>query len=88
MAQISTVWTKHLKSEKDKEDFVTSLKGQTYITSRLVDILEENLDGILRSEIKQADFEDAAWAYKQAFRNGKKAALKEVLDLFDFLRKD
>jgi len=31
------------------------------------------------------DFDDPNWAFKQAFRNGEKTALKEVLELLSFI---
>lgn len=81
---VSLDWTKHLRTEKDREDFVTVLRNSTYITGRLADILRERLDSVYREETKLGDFSDPNWSHKQAFRNGRKQVLKEVLDLLSF----
>lgn len=81
---ISSDWTKNLPADKRK-DFEQVLRNSTYITSRLADILEERLHTVLRSETSLDDF-TGDWAYKQAFRNGQKQALKAVLDLLSFTK--
>jgi hypothetical protein len=35
-------------------------------------------DEIRHNEENVEDFQDAAWAYKQAFRNGERAALRHI----------
>ena len=79
-------WTKHLKSKKDKDDFELTLRNSTYTMGRLAELLEERLRAMDKEETKLDDFESPGWAYKQAFRNGRRKALTEVLDLLDFTR--
>jgi hypothetical protein len=83
----STQWTKHLRSEKEKEDFLAILGNSTTVLYRLRDILVEELTGINNSECSISDFEDASWSHKQAFRNGERARIKKLLDLLQPERK-
>lgn len=82
----SLKWTEHLKTPKERQDFEVVLKNSTYITGRLYEILTDRMNDVLREETKLDDFKDPNWSHKQAFRNGRKQALKEVLDLLNFAK--
>ena len=82
------VWTQHLKTEKEREDFRQVLKNSTLLKNRLLQILAERYDAIERKGFKEEDYAEPGWETLQAFRNGKLATLKEVADLFDFEEKE
>mgnify|MGYP001301555143 CR=1 FL=1 len=82
------VWTQHLKTEKEREDFRQALRNSTLLKNRLLQILSERYDAIERRVFKEEDYAEAGWETLQAFRNGKLSTLKEVADLFDFEKKD
>jgi hypothetical protein len=82
---LSLAWTKHLSNDKEKEDFGSLVRNSTQVLSRLKAILEEELESQLKQETTLSDFSDPNWPYKQAFRNGSKATLNKLKDLFNYL---
>ncbi len=79
-----TAWTKHLKTEEDKEKFTRSLKASRYILDRLQELLDEEKAGLDAAEISPKIYETPNWDYKQAHNNGFRAALKMVSKLITF----
>lgn len=77
----SLIWTKHLRNDKDRQDFNTILENSSLVLNRLKDILMEEIEVLDRQEGTIDDFKDPAWTHKQAFRNGDRARLRKVLDL-------
>lgn len=75
-------WASHVE---DKDEFYSVLKNSSYVLTRVRDLLNEELESLDRSEESEKDFETPAWAEKQAFRNGQRAALKRFKMLFEFL---
>lgn len=81
----STKWTSHLDTKPDeKERFLTQLVNSTTVLRRLNDLLNAMEENLLNSELKVEDFDDTAWSHKQAFRNGKRSAYKELKDYLAF----
>ncbi len=81
---IATVWTSHLKSKEDKEDFENTLRSRLNgdsITDRLVAIIKNRLDQIERQESSITNYDSSAWPYRQADMNGRRAELKVLLSL-------
>ena len=76
-----TAWTKHLKTEAEKDKFNKSLKASRYILDRLQVLLDEEKAGLETAEISPKIYETPNWDYKQAHTNGFKAALKMVSKL-------
>lgn len=85
MSSLSTVWTKHLKGQ-DKEQFESVLRNSKQALSRLVNILDEKTEALSNAETRPEDFSDPNWPYKQAFRNGQKAGLREIRELLKFIK--
>ena len=83
-----TAWTKHLKTEEEKEKFTKSLKASRYILGRLQQLLDEEKDGLESAEISPKIYETPNWDYKQAHTNGFKAALRMVSKLITFDQKE
>lgn len=85
MRQLATVWTKHLKSTKEKQDFERLVRNNTVVFSRLVNILKEKQEA--NNKLNVADYDSPSWAFKQADRNGYERAIQDLLDLFNFMEK-
>lgn len=79
-------WTKHLKDPKQRADLESLLRNSSQAFSRLLEIIEEKERTLNNSDHSIKDFEDAAWAFKQAFRNGQRAGMKEIRDLLEFIK--
>jgi len=76
-----SAWTKHLKTEEDKERFKNKLKGSKVVLERLQELLDEEKSGLETAEISSKIYDSPNWDYKQAHTNGFKAALKMVSKL-------
>ena len=76
-----TAWTKHLKTDEEKEQFNKRLKSSRYVLGRLQELLDEEKAGLEAAEISPKIYETPNWDYKQAHTNGFKAALKMVSKL-------
>lgn len=84
MANLPIVWTKHLKTKEEKENFESLLRNSTIVASRLVTILREMDESKVSRE---TDYDSPSWAYLQADQNGYRRAIQEVLKLFNYLEK-
>lgn len=82
---VSTEWTKHLPSEAERKEFETSLRHDTLILSRLIEILDERLKSLDKEEVSLTSYENPSWGYKQAHINGVKSGLTTVRNLLGFL---
>lgn len=81
MSMIKTVWTSHLETEKEREDFrktvESDLKRDSY----------DRLRTIILSEIQAAEnvtrnkYDNPSWAYIQAHTNGYNEAMRLLLSL-------
>lgn len=69
-------WFSHLKGE-ESEEFQQRIKLATPVLQRLKKILDEKLDAANANPTTQYD--QAAWAYKQADLNGYNRAINDVL---------
>ncbi len=76
-----TIWTKHLTDQSEKEGFEKSVKSARPVLNRLKDILKEQEKSLDRYELLEGEYDNPAWAHKQAFRNGQRSALIKLLDL-------
>ncbi len=81
-----TKWTSHLKDQDEKQRFESSVLGSKPVLERLYKIIDEEEQGIEQSELDAKAYDNPAWAYKQAYKNGAKAAyrvIKRTIDLGD-----
>lgn len=83
----SVQWIKHLRTQKERDDFNAILANSTTVLNRLKDILMEEIEELDKAESSISDFESPAWTHKQAYRNGDRARLRKVLDLIDIRKK-
>lgn len=86
MKNLPVVWTKHLRDSQSKTDLENTIKASRTALERLYQIIDEKEDVVLRTETTISDFDQPNWANKQAFRNGQRAALKEIRELLEFIK--
>jgi len=77
---ISTKWGSNLKG-KEKETFEGVIKNSSMLLDRLTEIVEQQIQS-LHAPSKE-DYDNSAWAFKQADRNGQLRAYRDILTLTD-----
>lgn len=83
--RLPLVWTKHLKTAKEKENFESLLRNSTQVLSRLKQIIEERETDLAATQTKLEDYDSPSWAFKEAHRHGRQAELKTLKELIDFI---
>ena len=76
-----TKWTSHLIVPEEKKRFESSIVGAKLVLDRLKTLVEEEEKAIEQTELDAKAYENPAWAYKQAFKNGAKAAYRSIKKL-------
>lgn len=79
-----TKWTQHLESEDEKEKFHNSLISSKVVLDRLIQLIDEEVQALGKSELDQKNYTVANWPYLQAHRNGNKqtyAVIRKLIDL-------
>jgi hypothetical protein len=79
---LKLVWFKNLSKEEDKEKFKETLKRPSQERQRLLEILSEWYDLVERRGFREEDYSTAGWETLQAFRNGKLAMIREIVELY------
>lgn len=74
---LKSKWYSHLKESEEVEEFKQRIKLATPVLERLTKILDEKLTTANANSTDQ--YEQAAWAYKQADLNGYNRAINDVL---------
>ena len=80
---LAIAWTRNLP-EDQKEQFEKAVRNSSTVLSRLEQILIEDEQMLLKSV---PNFDEASWAYHQAFNLGELARLRKLKELFSFLHK-
>jgi hypothetical protein len=75
-------WSSHLKDPEKRKEFEAYVRNSSDILERLTSIINSKVDSLDCPSFEQ-DYEDTAWAYKQADRNGQLRAYLEILKLTD-----
>jgi ABC-type microcin C transport system duplicated ATPase subunit YejF len=80
---LPTRWISHLsRADQDtKKNFEAAVRNSTTALGRLKDILQEDLDSIDRAETAEKQFEDPNWSHKQAYWNGQRSKVLNLLKL-------
>lgn len=84
MSKLNMVWTKHLQGDQ-KTSFESLLRNSTTVLSRLRDILKDKEEELTNQECSSDDFLHTGWEYRQAYRLGQKAQLREIQSLLKFI---
>lgn len=80
-------WVADCKSAEEKEARENLIRNSTAFATVLLRVLSEQYETIEKKGLRESDYEDSNWVFKQAFRNGKLAALTEIAELFNYLGK-
>jgi len=82
---MKTVWFRpeHQKDAKKKEDFEAAIRNSQVLYQRLLEIIEAKIDQIETLET-DLDVYNGGVDHKLAFLHGRKKALKEIQELFNF----
>ena len=75
-------WTKGLKRGSDEwRDLEAAYAASSLLRSKLVEILKDLHETEVKSRLSSTDYENAAWAYKQADAIGFSRAITKVISL-------
>ncbi len=78
-----SIWTKHLKDPKNKEDFEREIVGCSRVLQRLSEIITEMEKESDRSELDIKSYDNPNWSHRAAHKIGSRAALTKVKDLIN-----
>lgn len=81
-------WTSHLATEQAKEEFRRDILRAKDVLDRQKQILNEEEAYLDRSEMNIKQFDQPNWEYRQAFKNGYRAALEIQKRLIDLDKQD
>jgi hypothetical protein len=73
------VWTAHLKSSKEKEEFQAYVNNSRGIFDRVLEILEDYIEP---EDVTVIDYDCPSWSHKQADKNGYNRAILKIKQLF------
>ena len=78
-SKLPAAWTAHIKDPKEKEEFIKYIYSAHGLFEVLNNIVEKKI--LETSKSSSQDYEQAAWAYRQADKAGYIRALTEVTNL-------
>lgn len=73
-----TLWTNHLKTSEEKENFNNSVIGSRPVLDRLSQILRQEDGEITRTELSVDAYDNPNWSHKQAFKNGQRSVYRKL----------
>lgn len=76
-----TAWTKHCKTEEEKNQYQESLKRVKWVLDDLKKIVTSSWEALEASEISPKSYDNVNWAYRQAHANGYKQCIKDFTKL-------
>ena len=79
-------WISDLKTTEEKEEFIKLLSYNQIVLRKLKTILEARMEERSKTSLTISDFDNPNWSHKEAFRNGEKTALRDVLNLLNFIK--
>jgi len=83
-----SAWTKHLKTEEEKDRFAKGLMASKHVLDRLQELLDQEKAALESAEISPKMYDSPNWDYKQAHTNGFKSALRTVSKIINLDQKD
>lgn len=82
---LSHKWTQHLRGvEADK--FRELLLADTVVLGRLLAILEELEEEVVKNDLSLDEYTNPAFAFLKADRNGEIRGIRKVITLLNFLK--
>jgi len=85
MSNLATIWTSDIKDTAKKKKMEMAVRNAAHdvVLSKLKEIIGQRIDRTGDLPLKLEEYDNPAWAYKQAHLNGYAAGLKFVYDLID-----
>ncbi len=80
-----TVWAQHLKTEKERQDFMDLVRNSTQVLGRLKTIIEEGSKSQHKKILTDDFLANPNWPNAMAFELGKEARDQHMLKLLEFL---
>lgn len=82
---MNTRWflAEHQKDPKKKEEFERAILNSSTLTNRFLQILDDMEQELYKYEGDLTNYTEG-WATKQAFVNGKRKAIRDIRNLFNF----
>lgn len=78
---MNVAWTKHLKTEEEKELYRQSLFRVKWVLNDLKELVDSNDSALESGEISPKSYDNPNWAYRQAHVNGYRQALRDFKNL-------
>jgi len=78
-----SAWTKHLKTEEEKERFKSSVLGSKTVLLRLQELINEMKEDTERLELDTRIYDLPNWDYRNADTNGYKRCLRQISKLIN-----
>jgi hypothetical protein len=75
-------WTQHLK-EEDRESFRSRVWRAKPVLDRVNDLIDLELKAVDDTERDPKAYDNPAWPYKQAYKNGVRSGLSIIKQLVD-----
>lgn len=76
-----SAWAKHLKDDKEKEQFEEYVRRCSPLLERLGELLKEEEDNLNLSEVSVISYDKPNWDYLQAHKNGFRQCLNIIKQL-------
>lgn len=76
-----SAWTKHCKSQEEKDQYIESLKRVKWVLDDLRTLVQTNVSSIELAETSPKSYDSPNWAYRQAHANGYKQAIADFSKL-------
>lgn len=73
-----SAWTKHLKTDEDKQRFKNTVLSSKEVLRRLQELLTEVEEDLNRTELNTDIYDSPNWDYRQADMNGFRRCLKTI----------
>jgi hypothetical protein len=78
-----SAWTKHLKTQEEKDKFVKGLQSCKWVFERQAELLNEIKNDIDKAEVSPRIYDSPNWEYRQAHINGFKQHHNMVMNLIN-----
>lgn len=76
-------WTRHLKTEEEKERFRNTYSGSKIVLDRLSELLDQIDSDDSELELNPKVYDIPNWPYRQADLNGHRRAIKQIKKLIN-----
>lgn len=86
-SKLPIAWYTGCKTPEEKQERENLVRNSVAFATLLLRIFGEKYETIEKKGLREEDYEDDNWVFKQAFRNGKLAALTELAEMFNYLGK-